>query len=254
VSRVKIRAVLFDLDGVLVNSIEAHGRAWAWIMSTLGLEVDPFIAPLTEGLHSRRIARLAFESAGYEPGMKLSDDELEEIIDRKRAYYREIVGQVAIENDVVEVIRGLRDRGLKLALVTSTSRDNLDHIVTREQQKLFDVILWAGSVAESKPRPEPYLTAAERLGVRPAEAVVIENAPLGIRSARAAGAWCIAVASTMPRELLGEAHIVVDSVLELGRPGGWESVLERLAALGQPGRVEPSEELVAPIPVRRWKA
>ena len=245
-----LQGILFDLDGVLVNSIPAHGKAWAWIMSTIGLEVDPFVAPLTEGLHSQKIARLIFEAADYKPGLLMSTDELETLIDKKRDYYRKIVGQVSLSKEVMKVLRSLKNKGFALALVTSTSKQNLDHIVSTDQQSVFDTILWASSVTHSKPHPEPYLLAAKQLNLAPDHCLVVENAVFGIRSARAAGAWCVAVASTLPVKYLQEAHLVIPSVLELGREEFWTKLEDIMNRVGEPGILPPSEELISDIPVR----
>ena len=148
------------------------------------------------------------------------------------------------------MLESIREDSLRIALVTSSSRENLNHIVTPSQQGLFDEILWAESVTHSKPHPEPYLKAAEALHVAPSRCLVVENAVFGIRSARAAGAWCVAVASTLPPDLLQEAHHVLSSTLELGGPEVWRRILAGFETLGDPGIVPPNEELVAPIPVR----
>ena len=246
----RIRAVLFDLDGVLVNSIPFHGLAWQWIMRTLGLEVDPLVAPLTEGLHSRTIARLIFESANHQRGLEMDDVALDELLDRKRAYYRKIVGNLSITPEVEAMIRDVRKRFDSIALVTSTSRENLDHIVTAEQQALFEAVLWAGSVTRSKPDPEPYSRAAQMLGMQAHHCVVIENAPLGIRSARAAGCWCVAITSTMSADRLGEAHLVVENVLELSKDDTWIRLNKLVLSEDSPGLLEPGLDLVDSIPVR----
>lgn len=242
-----IEAVLFDLDGVLVNSIPSHGKAWQYIMRKLGVEVDPFVAPLTEGLHSRRIAQLIFQAAGKNDALAMPLEELDRFLDEKRAYYRSIVGQVAISDEIVKVIEKVKSRGIKIALVTSTSKVNLDHIVTIEQQKLFDVILWAGAVKRSKPHPDPYLTAASKLDVDPARCLVVENAPLGVRAARAAGTWCVGVTTTVEEEDLQEAHIVLETVKELAIDAKWNGILECMDQYGDPGVLQPSETLIAPI-------
>lgn len=250
-----VQAVLFDLDGVLVNSIPAHGRAWTWIMKEeFGIDVDPFIAPLTEGMRSRRIARLIFEAAGYDDGLNLPEEELDRIIERKRAYYRKIVGDIRISEEIYRAVLIIRSRVQGIAVVTSSAKSNLDKMIPRDKQAVFNVALWADSVRKVKPDPEPYFKAAERVGISPEHTLVIENAPLGIRSARAAGMWCVAITSTMPRDKLTEAHLVLESVTELASEEKWEWMESVFNRIGRPGKLPPEDVLVAPIPVHRTEA
>ena len=244
-----IDGVLLDLDGVLVNSIPAHGKAWAWIMESVGIKVDPFVAPLTEGMRSREIARLIFKAAENDQGLRMNDAELDEMIERKRTYYRSIVGKVQISDEMLEMLATLKKRVSGIALVTSTAKINLDHVISPEQQTVFDSVIWADSVTHVKPHPEPFLKAAESLGLTPGKCLVVENAPLGIRSARAAGMWCAAISSTMPEDKLGEAHIVLESAMELVEESTWERLRGIIEREKEPVKLEPDETLVAPIPI-----
>lgn len=242
-----IRAILFDFDGVLVNSIPSHGKAWRWIMRQLDIEVDEFVAPLTEGLHSYEIAHLIFDAANAAKCKAIPDDELQRLIDRKRAYYREIVGDVHLSEEVIALMHDLRKKGYLLALVTSTSRENLQHVIPPEKQSIFDIVLDATHVTRSKPDPEPYAKAIELLKLKPEECIVVENAVFGIRSARAAGAWCIAVTSTLPEKYLAEAHLVINNVVALQEESTWKEFERVMASVGNPGTGEPSKELIEPI-------
>ncbi len=245
----QIRGVFFDFDGVLVNSLPAHGKAWQWIMKEVGIEVDPSVAPLLEGLHSRRAARLIFDAANHEPGLNMGDDELNDLLERKRAHYREIVGSISISSKIIETLVAVKARAEIMALVTSSVRKNLNHAMTGDQQALFDHILTADSVSKNKPDPEPYLKAAEKSNLNPEQCLVVENAPIGIRSARAAGCWCVGIASTMPIDKLYEAHYILGDVTDLNSDQTWENILGKFAEIGDPGRLEPEEVIVAPIPI-----
>ena len=91
----------------------------------------------------------------------------------------------------------------------------MEHSLGPDQRACFDFILTGDEIERAKPDPEPYLTAARRIGLEPGECIVIENAPLGIEAAKAAGMQCIAVESTLKRDHLGSADYIFKDIGEL---------------------------------------
>ena len=112
------------------------------------------------------------------------------------------------------LVERLRARALRLAMVTGTSRKNIEHHFGAWLQN-FDAIVTADDVKRTKPDPEPYLQALAKLGLAASDCVVVENAPLGVRSGKAAGIRVIAVTSTNPAELLKEADVIVAKVADV---------------------------------------
>ncbi len=205
-----IRAFLFDMDGVIVDSLHYHYLAWAHMFKELHHEVSEHTVLLHEGRASREILPLLLEEAG----VSLPDHEHERFIERKREYYRSIV-EVAYFPNAFEVIATLRERRYRIALVTASALRNMQASIPEERRSFFDFIVTGDEVKNAKPDPEPYLTAMRHLGLTPKECVVVENAPLGIASAKNAGMTCVAVETTLSREYLTGADYIIHKLDEL---------------------------------------
>lgn len=201
-----IEAVLWDLDGVLVDTALLHYEAWRQFLNELGRSLSEEEFRRTFGLRNDLILR---EILGDVPA-----EELRRLSERKEALFRQhAAGQITPLPGAVELVRRSRERGRRTALVTSTPRANIDFVL--EQVGLtgaFDTIVTAEDVSRGKPDPEGFLLAARRLGVPPERCLVIEDAPGGIEGARRAGMHSLAVTTTHPREALSSADAVVDSL------------------------------------------
>lgn len=200
----QIQAVIFDFDGVLVDSMQHHVDAWQTVFREYGIELTPQEILEREG----EKARLTTSSIARNHGIELNNDEVERLIRKKRKIYRANAKR-RIRPLARVAVSECRRRGFKTAIVTGSVRDNLEWALAPEESALFDVIITADNVCHGKPHPEPYLSAAEKLGVSPQECLVIENAPLGIRSAKAAGMKCIAVTTTLSADHLCEADLIL---------------------------------------------
>jgi beta-phosphoglucomutase len=207
-----IRGVLFDLDGVIVDTLHYHYLAWKHMFEKYGAcsPVTELSTLLHEGRNSREILPLLMKEAGVE----IPEAERPAFIEEKRAYYRSIV-QVTVYPGAFETIDELRKRGFRVGLVTACALKNMRHCLNDEQQTHFEFIITGDEVPRAKPFPDPYLTAARQLGLRPDECLVVENAPLGIEAARAAGMYCVAVETTLGKEYLTAADLVVQKVADL---------------------------------------
>jgi beta-phosphoglucomutase len=207
----QIRGVLFDLDGVIVNTLHYHYLAWDHMFGKLGGKP---ISKHTVLLHEGRASREIMPILMAEAGVTIPADKQAAFIDEKRAYFRTIV-HVTRYPGAFETIDVLRKRGFKVALVTACALKNMQHNLNREQQAHFDFIITGDEVPRAKPAPDPYLTAARHLGLRPEECVVVENAPLGIESARSAGMYCVAIETTLGKEYLTAANGVLHNITDL---------------------------------------
>ena len=207
-----IRGVIFDLDGVIVDTLHYHYLAWKHMFEQLGglRPVTEHTVLLHEGRNSREILPILMQ----ETGVTIPPDRQSAFIEEKRAYFRTIV-QVTQYPGAFEVIDELRRRGFKVALVTACALKNMQHALNREQQAHFEFIITGDEVPRAKPFPDPYLTAARHLGLRPDECVVVENAPLGIESARNAGMCCVAIETTLGKEYLNGADQVLENITDL---------------------------------------
>jgi len=205
-----IQGVLFDLDGVIVDTPHYHFLAWKYMFEQQGGLVSEKTVLLHEGRKSSETLPILMQEAG----VHIPEDKQDQFIEEKRSYYRTIV-QISHFPKAFEVIDTLKLRGFKIALVTGSALKNMQYALNREQQSHFDLILTGDEVTQAKPFPEPYLTAARRLGLKPGECVVVENAPLGIEAAKSAGMYCIAIETTLNCEYLRAADCILKNIGEL---------------------------------------
>src|SRR5512136_1494425 len=174
-----IRGVLFDMDGVIVDTIHYHYLAWNYMFEKYGGTVSEHTILLHEGRNSREILPILLG----ETGVDVPPQQQEQFIDEKRAYYRSIV-DVKHYAGAFDVIDELKARGHKVALVTACALKNMQHSLDNAQQAHFDFIITGDEIPRAKPFPDPYLTAARQLGLDPSQCLVVENAPLGIEAAK----------------------------------------------------------------------
>jgi beta-phosphoglucomutase len=205
-----IKAILFDLDGVIVDSLHYHYLAWDHMFKKIGGSVTEESIFLSEGMNSFEILPLFLKQFNIE----LPIEKHKKFIEDKRNYFRQIVKLTYYPN-AFETIEQLRDLGYSAALVTACARKNMEMSIDTEHQKLFEFIISGDDVAHSKPNPEPYLIAQKTLGLEVSECAAIENAPLGVESVKNAGMICIAVESTLGRQYLQKADFIINEIQEL---------------------------------------
>lgn len=204
----KIDAVLFDYDGVLMDSMEDNFKAWQNTFSKYGKKIQRNDYMQLEGMSPKDIVRNICGKYGIE--IKY----LSNIISNKEKFYR-INNNTKPYRGVSKLLRKLKRKGLKLALVSGALEERIRSVSSSTFLSLFDVIVTADIVANSKPHPEPYQKALEFLRISPRRALVVENAPLGIKSAKSAGIFCVAIASTLKKKYLIDADHVIEDFSEL---------------------------------------
>jgi beta-phosphoglucomutase len=206
-----IRGVLFDMDGVLVDSEAFICRAAVIMFSELGTQVTPEdFLPFT-GMGENRYL------GGVAQKYNLAVD-----IDKVKARTYEIYGQIASGNltalsGVHEFIASCRSKGLRLALATSADTVKME-INLREiglAAETFQSIVTGLDVVNKKPFPDIYMKAAENIGLRPEECLVVEDAVSGIKAGRAAGCRCLAVTTSFDATALHEADWICNSLLKV---------------------------------------
>ena len=200
-------AVLWDLDGVLVDTSQYHFPAWRRLFKELGKELTREQFQSTFGMRDSEIlARLA-------PG--LSEEEIERLSARKEGYFREMLPEKIEPLPGAErLVTNLAAAGVPQAVASSTPRANLDALLPRLHLPI-EICVGAEDVEHGKPDPQVFLSAAAKLGMPPWRCVVVEDAVAGIEAARRAGMASVAVATTWPIDRLDEADTVVRSLEEL---------------------------------------
>jgi beta-phosphoglucomutase len=201
-------AVLFDLDGVIIDSREHHLSAWHQLAREAALAHAPDYFTQTFGLRNDPIIR------GLAPD--IADARLRELADRKEQLFRAAArGNLDVLAGVRELLAFLDEHDVAKTVVTSAPRANLDMVVETLAIGLhFQALIAEEDATYGKPHPEGFLVAASRVAVEPALCVVIEDAPAGLAAAKAGGMRAIGVTTTHPAGELHDADIVVDSLAD----------------------------------------
>ncbi len=194
-----IRAVLFDLDGVLIDSIKIHCRTYIIAMQKNGLNPDVEKMKRLFGEKAEVIIRKSCNR-------KLSSIELKRILDEKnRLYEQELVREKPIMGGAREILEWCKQNRLKIGLGTGTRRKNVELFLEILGMNPFDAIVTASDVSNAKPDPEIWIKTLKKLDVPPENAVVLEDAILGIKAAKRAGLRVIALPGTFDEKALKSA-------------------------------------------------
>lgn len=208
-----IRVILFDVDGVVVDSIDNHISAWREVCRrTKGIDIDPAIIRFTEGMKSGDVARNIMNKKG----LAVSDDEIDEIVRQKHEVMKTMEA-VSIVPRTKELIEIAKRKGVKVVLVTASTRMRADAVAKAVGADLIDSTVCAEDTRRGKPAPEPYIRGLEKICCSADEAVAVENAPLGVDSAQAAGVYCVALSSTLASKYLKCADQIVSDPLEIAQ-------------------------------------
>lgn len=207
----RIKALLFDLDGTLTHTDPIHLRAVQHLLSDYGREIDE------QGFREHLSGR-----SNPEAGLRLFPDltvaEHVAIFARKEALFREFAADLVPLAGAAELIASARGANVATALVTNAPRPNVAHMLGAiGLTEAFDTIVYGDEMERPKPDPLPYLTALSRLGVAASEAVAFEDSAPGIRAAKAAGVTTVGIATTLTHAQLADAGADV-TVLDFTDP------------------------------------
>jgi beta-phosphoglucomutase len=207
-----VLAVIFDMDGVLVDTYHAHYRSWLEVAEPEGLHISEAEFAPTFGRTSREVI-VHFWGQNH-----FDRDAIADLDARKEAAFRRIIAQdFPVMPEAAGLLGALRAMGFKLAIGSSAPPENVDLVLDKlGARSLFDAVVTREDVTRGKPDPQVFLLAAERLGVPPARCAVIEDAPAGVAAANAAGMTSVGLASTgrTPGDLAA-ARIVVRSLRDI---------------------------------------
>ena len=206
----KPKAVIFDMDGVIIDSMPYHFLAWYEALRPLGIRVSCFDVYSKEGENWRKTLKEFLERARIKPTEKI----LKGIFARRKKIFKKNFKRFIFKG-AKEVLLCLKKKGYLLGLVTGTPSKEVKKILPTAIYRLFDCIVAGDDVKKGKPHPEPYLKAAKLMGFEPRECVVIENAPFGVESAKKAGMFCVAITSGLTREYLRGADVIVDDLADM---------------------------------------
>ena len=200
-----MRAVIFDLDGVLVRTDQAHDKAWRALAGRLGIPFDGRAAARLRGVSRMEALDIVLEGCGR----SFTPAEKEALAAEKNERYRALIAEMTpadVAPDTTVTLKALRERGLLLAVASSSK--NARFILERTGlTPYFHAVVDGTQIARSKPDPEVFLKAAQVLGVSPAEALVVEDAAAGVRAARCGGFSSAALGPAAAAEGLADHEI-----------------------------------------------
>lgn len=205
-----IKAFILDLDGVITDTAEFHFQGWKRLAEEEGIEFSRDDNEALRGVSRRR----SLEILLGEHQKEYSEEEMQEMMDRKNGYYQDLLKQMT-DDDLLpgarELLDTLKESGFKIA-VASASRNAKTVLNSLKIMDEFDTISDGHSVDNPKPAPDIFLHTADKLGVKPEESVVIEDAEAGVEAALAAEMIAVGVG---PEERVGKAHYRYDSTAEI---------------------------------------
>jgi HAD superfamily hydrolase (TIGR01509 family) len=221
-----LKAVLFDMDGVLYDSMPNHVSSWAKVMQSHGFRMTPKDAYLHEGRTGDDTIAIISRQEGKDTGA----EERQNIYREKTVAFNACPAALPMKGSAA-LLRKVTDSGLFAMLVTGSGQPSLLDSLNDDFPGIFvrEKMVTSFDVKRGKPHPEPYLTALEKGGLTPDEAIVVENAPLGVEASHAAGLFTIAVnTGPLPDSILtgAGANFLLPSVETLCNE--WNSICECL--------------------------
>ena len=204
-----IQAVIWDLDGVILDSADEHRRAWLRLAREEGIPMTDADFWATFGKRNDDIFATLWGN--------LTPEQVKILSDRKEMYFREFIRKSAAPlPGAIELMRELRDAHFAQALASSTPVENIDLIAdVLGLKRYFSILVSGETVAKGKPAPDIFLKAAAVLHMHPSVCLVIEDAVAGVEAAHAAGMRCIAVAGNRDLPGLRKAELTARDLTEV---------------------------------------
>jgi kojibiose phosphorylase len=201
----QVKAVIFDLDGVLTNTSEYHYRAWKRLADELGIPFDRRRNELLRGVPRRRSLELILD------GRPATEEQVQEWMARKNRYYVGFIQRMTpadILPGALELLEELRGSGVGIG-IGSASKNTRTVLDRTRLQRWVDAVSDGYSVRRQKPAPDLFLHCARQLSVAPSQAIVVEDAASGVQAALAGGFWTVGLG---PQGRVGAAHVVFPSL------------------------------------------
>ena len=206
----KYKAVLFDMDGVIVDSMPYHFISWFETLKKYNITVSPFDIYEKEGEKCETCVERFFKRDKIKCDAKI----IAEVLKLRDKLYKKYF-KVHLFANIEQLLIKLKNKGFLLAIVTGSTRQKVVSMLPKKILSKFNVIVSADMIKKGKPHPDSYLTAAKQLKVNTEECVVIENAPYGIKAAKSAKMFCIAVTTSLPKQYLKQADIICKKISEV---------------------------------------
>lgn len=199
------RALIFDMDGTIVDNMAFHTKSWITFFERRGRDIDAdAFFRTTAGRQGKEIIRSHM-------GEHLADEEVAVLNHEKEAVYRELYApHLKAVAGFEDLIADARSQGIALAVGTAAPPANVAFTLDGlDLRRHFDTIVGATDVPRGKPHPDVFIEAARRCGAAPQDCIVFEDAPLGVEAARRAGMRCVVITTTLPRDAFTEFDNVI---------------------------------------------
>jgi beta-phosphoglucomutase len=199
-----IKAVIFDLDGVIIDTAHYHYIAWKRLASGFGITLTPTHNELLKGVSRMRSLDIILSLGNID----LPVEQREQLAEKKNKWFVEYIESIRPEeifSGVVDLIKSLRAKNIKVGLASS-SKNAPRVIQLLGIADMFDTLIDGTMIVHTKPDPEIFLLAASKLGISPSNCLVFEDAEAGVEAALAAGMKCVGIGSP---EQLGKADLVI---------------------------------------------
>lgn len=209
-----IKAIIYDLDDLMVNSIALHIKAWDILFSEYHVKISDLPPDLSSHFMGMRISDVLKEMINY---FNLEVDYQTLYQKRQEIFLQLVAEKLEILPGLIESLHLFKDNQIKIALASSGTTKYINLVLKKFRlSKYFNVIISGDDVKNGKPDPETYLIACQKLGLKPEECLVLEDATNGIEAAKKAGCKCIAINNpyTPPQDRT-KADLILDSLSEI---------------------------------------
>jgi len=205
-----LKAIIFDLDGVVTDTAEYHYKSWELPLKEEGIDFTEKENEKLRGLSRRDSVKTIAQTKD----VVFTEKKENEIMEKKNQYYQEIIEDLN-KNDMIdgiyEILVELKNKNYKMA-VASASRNAKQVIKSLDLDNFFEVIADGNSVNKSKPAPDLFLFTAKKMGFKPEECLVVEDSKAGVKGAKEAGMKVIGIG---PKERIGEADYCYKKVSDI---------------------------------------
>ena len=214
-----IKGVIWDMDGVLIDTGDFHFQAWSQTLDAYKIPFSYEKFHQTFGMNNWSILTLLL-------GSQFDQEAYTRISAQKEACFRQVIrGRARLLPGVLETLDFLRSRGVHQAIASCAPPENIDTLVDELHIRGYFEAIVSGIDIPGKPAPDVFLAAARGINLAPHDCLVVEDAITGVTGAGRAGMTCLAITNTHPAENLRQAHQVVGSLLEVGATA-WQSLLD----------------------------
>jgi beta-phosphoglucomutase len=200
-----LKALIFDMDGVLIDSMPFHAAAWKRAFLDLGMEIRNEDIYAIEGSNPKNGLAVLLQNASG----KTENYDIETLTSIYRQEFKKIFELKAFEG-IKECLELLKMR-FRLSVVSGSDHVIVHSIIDQLFSGIFEIVITGDDVKNPKPCPDPFLKAVEILNVQPAECIIIENAILGVEAAKRAEIYCVAVPTYLEASQLSKADLVVSN-------------------------------------------